>query len=111
MSRFLPFFLGFQSLHRQGEGYPDPSVFCSNVGHVLAKEICFILCKHKALSKLFMFTPDLMFTKYEADLRCRNITYINTKGRGGQGISLCIEFTVWGSLGCPKNAKVFGFHL
>ncbi len=28
-----------------------------------------------------MFTPDLMFTKYEADL-CQNITYITTKGRG-----------------------------
>ncbi len=26
----------------QGEGYPDPSAFCSNVEHVLAKEICFI---------------------------------------------------------------------
>ena len=28
--------------------YPDPSAFCSNIGHVLAKEICFILCKHNA---------------------------------------------------------------
>ncbi len=28
------------------------------------------------------FTPGLMFTKYEADLLCQNITYINTKGRG-----------------------------
>ena len=32
--------------HLQREGYPDPSAFCSNIGHVLAKEICFILCKH-----------------------------------------------------------------
>ncbi len=50
-----------------------------NVLHVLAKEICFILCKHKVRS---MFTPDLMCTKYEADLLCQNITYITTKGRG-----------------------------
>ena len=30
-------------LHRNKGGYPDPFAFCSNVGHVLAKEICFIL--------------------------------------------------------------------
>ena len=42
----------------------------------MAKEICFILCKHKK------GTPDLMFTKYEADLLCQNITDITTKGRG-----------------------------
>ncbi len=70
---------------KQGEGYPDPSAFCSNRGRVLAEEICFIPCKHKVWSKLFinqMFTPDLMFTKYEADLLCQNITYITKKGRG-----------------------------
>ncbi len=31
-----------------------------------------------------MFTLDLMITKYEADLLCQNITYINTKGIGGR---------------------------
>ncbi len=29
-----------------------------------------------------IFTLDLMFTKYEADLLCQNITYITIKGRG-----------------------------
>ncbi len=29
-----------------------------------------------------MFSPDLIFTKYEAELLCQNITYITTKGRG-----------------------------
>ena len=31
-----------------------------------------------------MFTPDLMFTKYEADLLYQNITYITTNGRGAR---------------------------
>ena len=59
--------------------YPDPSAFCSNIGYVLAKEICFIFRKHEVRSKLFVnqrgkeFTPDLMFTKYEADLLCQNM--------------------------------------
>ncbi len=35
----------------KGSDTADPSAFCSNVGHVLAKKICFILCKHKVRSK------------------------------------------------------------
>ena len=31
--------------HEQMVGYPDPFAFCSNVGYVLVKEICFI--KHE----------------------------------------------------------------
>ena len=42
-------------VHIQGEGYPDPSAFCSKI---------------------------LRIVYYEADLLCQNITYITTKGRG-----------------------------
>ncbi len=34
-----------EPLHRVG--YPDPSVFCINVGYALAEEICFIFRKHE----------------------------------------------------------------
>ena len=65
----------------QGEGYPDPSAFCSNTGHVLAEKICFILL-------------------------CQNIAYITTKGRGVRvshpvimaiGIDLDEQYTKRGS--------------
>ncbi len=82
--KVLPLWKYHCCLHIQGEGYPDPSAFCNNVGHVLAKEIYFILSKHKIQSKLFTSLHDgkAVFTKYEADLLCQNITYITTKDRG-----------------------------
>ena len=50
------------------------------------------------------FTPDLMFTKYEADLLCQNMFYITTKGRGVRAslplysskpfLCMCTIFTV-----------------
>ncbi len=56
--------------HRsQGIGYPDPSAFCSNVEHVLTKEI----------------------TRYEADLLCQNMLYITTKGKGSGYSTLCSD--------------------
>ena len=59
------------SVCRQRIGCPDDSAFCSNVGYVLTKKICFK-----------EFTLDPMFTKYEADLLPQNMPYNATKGRG-----------------------------
>ncbi len=40
------------------------------------------LSEHLNLIKHSQLTLDQMFTRYEADLLCQNITYITTKGRG-----------------------------
>ena len=55
----------------------------SNVGHVLSKEICFILCKHNVRSKLVNSLPS------EADLLCQNIYHY--KRQRGQGIPPCVH--------------------
>ena len=49
-----------------------------------------------------MFTPDLMFTKYEADLLCQKITNITTKGRGVR--------VSHSELCCASNTQVFSTH-
>ena len=68
--------------YRHRVGYPDPCAFCSNIGYVLAKEICFIFHKHEVRSKYKEFTPYLICTKHEADFLCQNMPYITTKGSG-----------------------------
>ncbi len=89
LKRQVILYLGLQSLHLfqiqhgQREGYPETRIFCSNVSYVLAQTICIIRCKHEARSKLIEFTPEVMFTKFEADCLCqKNITYITTKDSG-----------------------------
>ncbi len=66
-------------IHRMG--YPDPFAFCSNVGYVLAEEICFIFHKHEVRSKHLVYSGP-RFTKNEADLLCQNMPHVTTKGRG-----------------------------
>ncbi len=72
-----------KNLHR-GWDTQSPMPILKLVLICKAMEICLIFVNIIMQSKLF--TPDLMFTKYEADHLCRNMFYITTIGRGGQGI-------------------------